>query len=91
MSEIKTEAWRTEEAIIGDGGIEEVDVLIVGAGISGIFAARFWGEVHKSARLVVVEKEGCVGGTWNASESSLSLLLIQSELSFLPSSSFQKR
>ncbi|CAK3813347.1 FAD-dependent monooxygenase [Lecanosticta acicola] len=44
---------------------EEVDVLVIGAGISGLaFASTYLG-VHPNTNLLLVEKEAIVGGTWN--------------------------
>ncbi|KAL8718411.1 MAG: hypothetical protein Q9225_004454, partial [Loekoesia sp. 1 TL-2023] len=45
---------------------ETFDIIIVGAGISGIAAARFYLEVHPNCRLVVLEKANSVGGVWNS-------------------------
>ncbi|KAJ5897190.1 dimethylaniline monooxygenase [Penicillium tannophilum] len=44
----------------------EFDVLVIGAGISGIFAAKFWLDMHPESRLIILDKDNCVGGTWNA-------------------------
>jgi dimethylaniline monooxygenase (N-oxide forming) len=42
------------------------DVIIIGAGISGIVTARFFLDIHPNCRLAVIERDGAVGGTWNA-------------------------
>ena len=35
-------------------------------GISGIAAARFYLEVHSECRLIILEKDVCLGGVWNS-------------------------
>ncbi len=35
-------------------------------GISGIAAARFYLEVHPECRLILLEKDTCLGGVWNS-------------------------
>ncbi|KAF7885626.1 uncharacterized protein EAF02_004135 [Botrytis sinoallii] len=44
----------------------EVDILVIGAGISGICASKHFLEFHPEARLVIIDRDTCVGGTWNA-------------------------
>ncbi|WP_439028838.1 flavin-containing monooxygenase [Gordonia terrae] len=44
---------------------EEVDVLIVGAGISGIGAARYLRTEHPRKSMIVVEARDNAGGTWD--------------------------
>jgi dimethylaniline monooxygenase (N-oxide forming) len=39
------------------------------AGISGIFAAKFWLDTHPDSRLVILDRDNCIGGTWNSRES----------------------
>ena len=51
---------------------EEYDVIIVGAGQSGIASARFYLEVHPDVRLIVIEKGSVVGGTWGRGLSACS-------------------
>ncbi|KAL8869774.1 MAG: hypothetical protein Q9174_004019, partial [Haloplaca sp. 1 TL-2023] len=41
------------------------DVVVVGAGISGIAAAKFYLDVHPHCKLVILEKDDSVGGVWN--------------------------
>lgn len=45
---------------------EEVDVAVIGAGISGIAAAKFYLDVHPACKLAIVEKGQSVGGVWNS-------------------------
>ncbi len=45
--------------------IEHVDVLIVGAGLSGIGAAHELQAKCPSKRLVLLEARDCIGGTWD--------------------------
>ncbi|MCJ1392862.1 monooxygenase [Xylographa bjoerkii] len=47
-------------------GSQEFDVIVLGAGISGIAAARFYLEVHPECRLSLLEKDTCLGGVWNS-------------------------
>ena len=41
------------------------DVVIIGAGISGIVSARFFLDIHPECRLAVIERDRVVGGTWS--------------------------
>jgi dimethylaniline monooxygenase (N-oxide forming) len=41
------------------------DLIVLGGGISGISAARTYLDVHPTADVIVVERDGTVGGTWN--------------------------
>ncbi|MGH3863768.1 flavin-containing monooxygenase [Actinokineospora sp.] len=45
--------------------LEHVDVLIVGAGISGIGAGRYLRTEHPSKSVVILEARGASGGTWD--------------------------
>lgn len=45
--------------------IEHVDVLVIGAGISGIGAARYLAHEHPRRRVVVLEARMSFGGTWD--------------------------
>jgi monooxygenase len=45
--------------------IEHVDVLIVGAGISGIGAAYYLQKDHPSRSYAILEARGATGGTWD--------------------------
>src|ERR1044071_4445916 len=47
------------------GHIEHVDVLIVGAGISGIGAAYYLQQEHAGRTYAVLEARGASGGTWD--------------------------
>jgi cation diffusion facilitator CzcD-associated flavoprotein CzcO len=46
-------------------GIEQVDVLIVGAGLSGIDAAATLRRTHPDKTVVVLEQRDDLGGTWD--------------------------
>jgi monooxygenase len=48
-----------------DGAIEHVDVLIVGAGISGIAAAYYVGTKLPAKRYAILEGRSTIGGTWD--------------------------
>jgi monooxygenase len=45
--------------------IEQVDVLIVGAGISGIGAAYYLQKEHPDKSYAILEARGATGGTWD--------------------------
>lgn len=45
---------------------EERDVVVIGAGLYGIAAARTYLEVHPSCQLTVLDQDPSVGGSWNA-------------------------
>ncbi|MCJ1246719.1 monooxygenase [Trapelia coarctata] len=51
------------------GDTHELDVVVIGAGISGISAAKFYLDIHPNCRLVVLDKDQHVGGTWNSRRS----------------------
>jgi len=42
-----------------------IALLIYGSGISGIAAARFYLEVHPECKVLLLEKDTCLGGVWN--------------------------
>ncbi|KAL8748809.1 MAG: hypothetical protein Q9184_007077 [Pyrenodesmia sp. 2 TL-2023] len=46
--------------------LEKVDIAVIGAGISGIAAAKFYLDVHPHCKLVILEKDRSVGGVWNS-------------------------
>ena len=37
-------------------------------GISGIYSAKFYLDIHPDCQLVILDRDSCVGGTWNSSE-----------------------
>ena len=46
-------------------GVEHVDVLIVGAGISGIGCAYYLQKHHPQRSYAILEARGDLGGTWD--------------------------
>src|ERR671916_3258912 len=44
---------------------EHVDVLVIGAGISGIGAARYLAVEHPGKRVAILEGRDRAGGTWD--------------------------
>src|SRR6478752_449178 len=46
-------------------GLEHVDVLIVGAGISGIAAAYSLSTQHADKTFAILDARGASGGTWD--------------------------
>ena len=45
---------------------EKCDIIVMGAGISGIAAARFRLELYPNCKLSILEKDHSVGGVWNS-------------------------
>ncbi|KAL8674406.1 MAG: hypothetical protein Q9168_001198 [Polycauliona sp. 1 TL-2023] len=45
----------------------QVDLVVLGAGICGIAAAKFYLDIHPHCRLILLEKDASVGGVWNQS------------------------
>ncbi|KAI4140780.1 MAG: hypothetical protein LQ341_003707 [Variospora aurantia] len=45
---------------------EQIDVAVIGAGISGIAAAKFYLDVHSDCKLLILERDRSVGGVWNS-------------------------
>ncbi|TGO61161.1 hypothetical protein BCON_0029g00020 [Botryotinia convoluta] len=42
------------------------DIVVIGAGISGIYAAKFYLDIHPQCRLVILDRDTCIGGVWNS-------------------------
>jgi cation diffusion facilitator CzcD-associated flavoprotein CzcO len=51
---------------------KDYDLVVIGAGTSGIAAARFYLEVHPEANVVVIERDNSVGGVWSTGQFDLS-------------------
>lgn len=47
---------------------EECDIVVIGGGTSGIVFARFYLDIHPKSRLIVIERDGVIGGTWSKGE-----------------------
>lgn len=47
------------------------DLVVVGAGTSGIVSARFYLDVHPDAKVVLIERDNAVGGVWSSGQSFL--------------------
>ncbi|CAD6442975.1 6da0d101-4a71-4fb8-bdfd-d3c7751095aa [Sclerotinia trifoliorum] len=45
---------------------EEYDLVIIGAGPSGIVLARFYLSIHPTHRLAILEQEEVIGGVWSS-------------------------
>ena len=54
---------------------ESWDVVVIGAGIYGIQAARTYLEIHPIAKLVILESDDVVGGVWSSGASCSSCLV----------------
>ncbi|KAL8838533.1 MAG: hypothetical protein Q9170_002113 [Blastenia crenularia] len=46
--------------------LEHYDLVVIGAGISGIAAAKFYLDIHPNCKLAILEKDHSVGGVWNS-------------------------
>lgn len=55
---------------------EVLDLVVIGGGTSGIAAARFYLEIHPEAQVVIVERDGAVGGVWGKGTNLLFLIII---------------
>lgn len=58
-------------AIIGAGKLcrshdEFNNQTLFNLGLAGITFARFYLDTHPACRLLILEKDGCIGGVWNA-------------------------
>ncbi|KAK4940290.1 hypothetical protein LTR10_019610 [Elasticomyces elasticus] len=42
------------------------DLVVIGAGSSGVVSARFYLDVHPDAKVVVLERDNAVGGVWSS-------------------------
>ncbi|KAK0508874.1 hypothetical protein JMJ35_008245 [Cladonia borealis] len=42
------------------------DVVVIGAGLSGITFSRFYLDVHSGCTLAILEEDSCVGGVWSS-------------------------
>ena len=49
-------------------GVEDYDVVVVGAGLYGIQAARTYLEIHPLAKVTILEADEVVGGVWSESK-----------------------
>lgn len=61
--------------VIGAGEVHHALIILgsfadahVNEGISGIFAAKFWLDTHSNSRLTILDRDNCIGGTWNSRE-----------------------
>ena len=43
----------------------DYELAVVGAGLSGIAAAKFYLDIHPECRLVMLEQDSCIGGVWS--------------------------
>ena len=42
-----------------------LDLVVIGGGTSGIAAARFYLDIHQESKVVIIERDGAVGGVWS--------------------------
>ena len=52
--------WSDQKTIVDTG--ERYDLIIVGAGISGLSAARFWREARPDAKILILDNHDDFGG-----------------------------
>ena len=45
---------------------QEFDIAIIGAGLSGIAAAKFYLDIHPQSRLVILERDNSLGGVFSS-------------------------
>ncbi|KAI5801658.1 hypothetical protein DFH27DRAFT_611005 [Peziza echinospora] len=45
-------------------GVDQVDLVVIGAGWHGLMAAKTYSDVNPSSRIVVLEKATTIGGVW---------------------------
>lgn len=57
---------------MGDTSPEQVDLVVIGAGIYGIQAARTYLEIHPEKKVVILEASDAVGGVWSRGDARLS-------------------
>lgn len=43
------------------------------SGLYGIQAARYYLDIHPEAKLIIVESDNVIGGTWSSSKASILL------------------
>ncbi|WP_252446651.1 flavin-containing monooxygenase [Pseudonocardia humida] len=60
-----TTSATTAAARPGDNGVEHLDVLIVGAGLSGVGAAWRLRREHPGRTIAILEARDAIGGTWD--------------------------
>ena len=48
-----------------DGAVPHYDLIIIGAGISGVAGAYFFKKRHPTKTLLVLEARDAAGGTWD--------------------------
>jgi len=65
MSQTTTNSNSTDSRAAFDTAVEHVDVLVVGAGISGVGAAYHLRDQYPEKSFVVLEKFETFGGTWH--------------------------
>lgn len=58
-----------------DTDVQEYDLVVIGAGTSGIASARFYLEVHPDANVIILERDHSVGGVWSSGESKTAGLI----------------
>ncbi|TGO63002.1 hypothetical protein BCON_0016g00950 [Botryotinia convoluta] len=49
--------------------MSEVDIVVIGSGLSGLVFARFYLDIHPEAELVIIEEDRCLGGVWSQRRS----------------------
>src|ERR1700710_287305 len=60
-----TEISQDSSTASPDAAVEDFDVIVIGAGISGIGAAHRIAERNPDLRYVILERRTRIGGTWD--------------------------
>ncbi|KAI9650211.1 hypothetical protein NHQ30_000224 [Ciborinia camelliae] len=47
----------------------DVDIVVIGSGLSGLAFARFYLDIHPEANLIILEEDKCLGGVWSSRRS----------------------
>ena len=48
--------------------LQRVVANALSLGISGIYATKFYLDVHPDCKVIVLDRDSCIGGVWNSSE-----------------------
>ncbi|ESZ98416.1 hypothetical protein SBOR_1197 [Sclerotinia borealis F-4128] len=49
--------------------MSDVDIIVIGSGLSGLAFARFYLDIHPEANLLILEQDCCLGGVWSSKRS----------------------
>ncbi|CAG8956469.1 hypothetical protein HYFRA_00003854 [Hymenoscyphus fraxineus] len=46
-----------------------LDIVVIGAGLSGLAFTRFYLDIHPQTKIVILEADDCLGGVWSSSRN----------------------